>query len=433
MRVGQQSFLLVAATTILGAWTADAPVETVIYSFQGGDDGGIPYAPLTWEAGAFYGAADIGGSACDSCGYIYKLTPPAPGQTSWTKTILYNFPAATEGAHPQSRLIFDKAGAIYGTTSTGGIGVGTVFKLTPPSGQQTAWTETELHSFTGKDGEFPYGPLIMDDRGALYGTAEGGGSHGGGVVFRLAPSTSGGHTWTEAVIYSFTGGSDGEAPLGGVIEDQRGTLFGTTQYGGSAGLGTVFKLVQTDDWRREWSETVLHSFTGGDGANPNAGLIMDRRGNLYGPTSQGGTGICAESSGCGTIFELSPPASAKAAWTETVLHGFTGGADGSYPNSTLALGDEGTLYGAAVNGGGSGCGGSGCGIVFKLTPPAAEPAPWAETVLNRFKGGKDGAYPSSVVFRDTRLGLLFGTAYSGGLGNCSIGPCGVAFELSGVK
>ena len=307
-------------------------------------------------AGNLYGTTGGGGSAkCDhGCGTVWTLARNPKG--TWTVSILHAFDGA-DGALPYAGVIFDAAGNLYGTTLYGGAfstrtcpdGCGVVFKLAPnPDG---TWTESVLHSFTGgADGEEPSAGVIFDTAGNLYGTTGGGGAHSYGVVFKLAPSSDG--TWTESVLYSFTGGADGGQPQAGVIFDAAGNLYGTTFYDGAYGYyGVVFKLTPSPDGT--WTESVLHSFTGGaDGCFPLAGLIFDAAGNLYGTTYQGGA------DGYGVVFKLKPSSSG---WSETVLHTFIG--FGRDPAGGVIFDPGGNLYGTAGNGNHA----FDFGLVFEIT------------------------------------------------------------------
>ena len=288
-------------------------VETVLYSFLGGSDGSYPPAGLIADKeGALYGTTEVGGSGNN--GTVFKLTPPTKGQTAWKETVLYRFcsqPSCSDGSQPRfAGLIADKEGALY-TTEVGGIGQGTVFKLTRARDQttgKTTWTESVLYRFQGgSDGAYPGAGLIADREGALYGTTErgGGGSGSNGTVFKLTPArdqTTGKTTWTESVLYGFQGGSDGAIPFAGLIADKEGALYGTTTGGGSGNNGTVFKLTPARDQttgKTTWTESVLYRFRGGsDGFQPFAGLIADREGALYGTTTGGGSG------NNGTVFKL---------------------------------------------------------------------------------------------------------------------------------
>ena len=321
--------------------------------------------------------------------------PPAEAKTS-KETVLYTFVGPPEdGNQPSGSLIMDAKGNLYGTTQGGGSDKnGVVFKLDP-----TTRKETVLYSFTGgADGSQPWASLIMDAQGNLYGTTTSGGSYKNGVVFKLDPTTR-----KETVLYSFIGGADGGSPQAGLIMDAQGNLYGTTNYGGShPPNGVVFKLDPTTR-----KETVLHSFgqTSGDGTTPTAGLIMDAQGNLYGTTLQGG------SDANGVVFKLDPTTR-----KETVLHRFTGGADGSQPLAGLIMDAKGNLYGTTT------LGGYGGGVVFKLDPTTRK-----ETVLHEFIGGKtDGETPYAGLIFDAQ-GNLYGTTTNGGDEGCEC--YGVVFKL----
>jgi hypothetical protein len=387
-----------------------------------------------------------------------------------SEKVLYTFPGGRHGAIGGTNLVADSAGNIYGTTFSGGNnsstceietgvpGCGVVFKLTP--GAHGTWKETVLYTFTGgKDGAGPVGGVILDSAGNLYGTTNYGGERksqvchiagfvpGCGVVFQLTPTTDG--PWTETLLHSFMGGSDGGKPYSGVILDANGDVYGVADYGGDTrgcdapyGCGVVFKLKHGT-----WGETVLHTFTGGsDGFNPLSGLTFDSRGNVYGTTYQGGdTSVSCwgiQNGGCGTVFKLAP--TRKGPWTETVLYAFTGGADGSIPLLGVTLDSRGDVFGTTIYGGdttaknclgGYGFGApAGCGVVFKLTPRAH--GAWAETVLHSFTGGSDGAFSGEPLVFDSS-GNLYGMAGYGGemgapcsLGNETNAGCGVVFELT---
>ncbi|MGH6889209.1 MAG: choice-of-anchor tandem repeat GloVer-containing protein [Rhizomicrobium sp.] len=366
---------------------AQAKGFAVLYSFAGGSDGIWPEADLIRdENGNLYGTTDYGGGqGCNNsneCGTVFKLAPDG------TETVLHAFTGGRDGSDPFASLIMDKNGNLYSTTNSGGRdNVGTVFKLAPDG------TETVLHAFTGGefnfDGGYPYAGLIEDRDGNFYGTTGFDGAFSGGTVFRLAPGGK------EKVLHAFGNGSDGWEPYARLVRDKSGNLYGTTSYGGGTGCfgtgcGTVFKLAP------DGTETVLYAFTGGsDGNGPYAGLIEDKNGNLYGTTVQGGGTGCNDG-GCGIIFKLAPDG------TETVLHAFTGGADGLYPFAGLIEDKNGNLYGTASAGGGDGN-----GTVFKLAPDGTE------TVLHAFTGGSGGAGPYAGLIKDAN-GNLYGTTYAGG-------------------
>jgi beta-xylosidase len=294
------------------------------------------------------------------------------------------------------------------------------------------WKEKVLYAFPAdvSGGQLVSSGVVIDAAGNMYGTTIWGGNlgcnppDGCGVVFELSPNANG--TWTETVLYAFGGIADGITPYGGVILDASGSLYGTTELGGGngcnvAGCGMVYEL--TPNSKGPWTETVLHSFSGEDGAKPEAGLIFDAAGNLYGTTAEGGTsGSGCGGNGCGTVFRLAPGNNGK--WTEEVLHNFTpAGKGGQVPDSSLIFDAAGNLYGTTHGGGdyGSGCGTVGCGTVFRLTP--GNNGRWAEQVLHRFDG-TDGASPDSGVIFDG-AGNLYGTTAVGG-----DGLYGTVFEIT---
>jgi uncharacterized repeat protein (TIGR03803 family) len=299
-----------------------------------------PMANLTLDsAGNIYGTTnDGGGSGCggSGCGVVWQLKPNASG--TWTVSILHVF-TGPDGATPYAGLVLDAAGSLYGTTSLGGAdGSGTVFKLAPnPDG---TWTESVLYSFTCCDALYPYSGLVFDTAGNLYGRTDGGGTYNSGVVFELKPNGDG--TWTKSVLDNLHGNPEQGVPGNGLIFDAAGNLLGATYDGGTDTFGTVFKLAPNPDGT--WTESVLYSFTGGvDGGFPYTDLVFDAAGNLYGTTESGGV------SGQGTFFKLAP--NPDGTWTESVLYSFTGGADGGFPHYGLVFDAAGNLYGTTSFGG----------------------------------------------------------------------------------
>ncbi len=366
------ALMIVTSVILVSACGASAQSKfKVLYSFPN-YTGGSPLAGLIFDqAGNLYSTAyeDVGHN-----GSVFTLAPNADG--SWTERMLYSFTGGVDGGAPRASVIFDQSGNLYGTAGNGGdlscdapFGCGVVFKLTPNAGG--SWTETVLYSFTGgADGGFPFASVIFDQSGNLYGTTSGGGAHGAGTVFELTPNTDG--TWTEHVLRQFTGGKGGGGPQAGLIFDQAGNLYGTTSGGGTYEAGVVFKLAPNANG--SWTASVLHQFTGGeDGGGPLDGLIFDKAGNLYGTASGGGAG------GDGVVFKLTPRSGGKW-WGEKVLHAFTGGDDGAVPAAGLIFDSAGNLYGTTQNGGGSGY-----GTVFKLAP-ASGGRPWRERILHAFRG-----------------------------------------------
>jgi uncharacterized repeat protein (TIGR03803 family) len=322
--------------------------ETVLYSFAGGNDGANPYGNLIFDkAGNLYGTTSAGGASANctgGCGTVFELSPPATQGASWAETVLYSFSGQSDGATPYAGVIIDKSGNLYGTTLNGGsLGLGTIFELTPPAAQGDSWTETVLHTFgKGSDGGHPVAGLAFGLRGAIFGTTStGSGKAAFGTVFKLKPPATQGGSWTERVLYHFKGGTDGSVPNAALVVDKTGNLYGTTFVGGGAGFGTIFEIAFGS-----WTETVIYNFTGGgDGASPAAGLLRDKTGNLYGTATSGGT------NNDGSAFELSPPVAQGDPWTETTLYDFAGGHDGSWPQGGLIFGKGGQLYGTTSLGG----------------------------------------------------------------------------------
>jgi uncharacterized repeat protein (TIGR03803 family) len=267
--------------------TPNGWVHTVLYSFTGGADGGEPYKGVTLDRdGNLYGTAVTGGSGnCEGgCGVIYKLTNT---KGSWTQKVVHAFTGGDDGSGPGSRVTVDRVGNIYGMTPTGGAyGLGTIYQIRPLS--TGAATFKVIHTFTGgTDGSNgSAGRMILRD-GRLYGAATTGGSNGSGVVFELTPMAFG--KWDFKTIYTFQGQPDASFPYGALLFDPSGNIYGTTYYGGANGIGAVYKL--SPQPVGEWTEDVIYSFQQGtDGNSPISNLVFDKTGNLYGTTSEGGLG-----------------------------------------------------------------------------------------------------------------------------------------------
>jgi uncharacterized repeat protein (TIGR03803 family) len=325
-----------------GTWT-----NNVLWTSTGGDEPLNIRAGVTFDAsGNLYGTSLYGGAY--NCGTVFMLTRQTSGP--WPETNLFDFNCGSTGNFPVGGLNFDSAGNLYGTTTYGGTdGVGIVFELTPSS--SGPWTETVLHNFTtGSDGGWPgHEILIFDSAGALYGTASQGADGscvawftGCGVVFKLIPHPGG--SWTYQVIHSFTGGDDGGVPVFGITFDEAGNLYSTTYQGGAFGYGNVFELIPNS--HGNYSERVLHQFSGDpDGTNPFGGVIFDSAGNIFGTTTYGGDNQCFNAPGCGILYELRP--NPAGSYTETILVHFHGTPnDGPYNN--LVMDSLGNLYGSAT-------------------------------------------------------------------------------------
>jgi len=392
---------IIVVAALTWASGAAASTDKPIHVFTGTAAGAYPTRNMIFDAaGNLYGTTFKGGA--DDYGVVFKLKPNRNG--TWTESVLHSF-AGADGANPAAGLVFDAAGDLYGTTAFGGAdGVGTIFELKPnPNG---TWAESVLYSFTGgADGREPSAGLIFDAAGNLYGTTLEGGTIGYGVVFKLAPNADG--TWTESVLHSFTD-ADGGFPQAGLIFDTAGNLYGTTLEGGglAGSYGVVFKLAPNPDGT--WTESVLHSFGGPDGGQVDAGLIFDAVGNVYGTTSDGGSTVCP--GGCGVVFKLAP--NRGGTWTESVLHSFIG-TDGEGPAAGLIFDAAGNLYGTTNLGGPHGD-----GVVFKLMPTLRG---WTERVILSF-GGLGSNPLASVIFDSA--GNLYGTTSSGRNNN------GLVFEIT---
>lgn len=404
------AFLLI----VVAPHPAEAQTFTVLHNFTGGADGQNPYAGLTLDgAGNLYGTTYRGAAGY---GGVYKLEHRGSG---WTLDPLYSFTSSPDGANPLGRVVFGPNGTLYGMTEEGGAGDGTVFNLRPfPSVCKTAlcpWMETQLFVFpaNGEGGDIPvFGDILFDQSGNIYGTTSAGGANGAGLVFELTPS---GGSWTESILYTFSGGRDGENPFSGLIFDGAGNLYGTTAAGGLYGYGTVFKL--TYQAGTGWTQSTLYTFSAENdgGGGPEGALVFDQSGNLYGTTLGGGA------NGSGTVFELTPT---NGSWILNTLFSFPKAkVPPCGPTSALAWDTVGNLYGTTS------CGGTiGFGNVFELSPSNGG---WTYTNLHTFTGGTDGGYTWSNVSFDNS-GNLYGTTVYGGTGSCSNGPggCGVVWEIT---
>lgn len=403
--------------TLVSAWAT--PVETTIYSFGSSGDGANPGVGLVFDtSGNLYGVTSGGGTSLD--GAVFELSHTSQG---WTERVIYSFcpdGICSDGSDPLSTLVMDSAGNLYGMTAAGGnggcnfVGCGVVFELSPSA---SGWTESVLYTFTGgSDGGRPLGGVAFDNVGNLYGTATSGGTgncmamlQGCGVIFELVRQNG---IWSEKVLHRFLGGNDGDIPSAAVILDTAGNIYGTTAGGGPNDPGTVFELTHT---ATGWKETILYRFTGkDDGSSPVAALLFDKLGNVYGTTRYGGGGRCAELgyTGCGVVFKISR---SSGHFIETVLHAFTGGSsDGAVPVGNLIFDGAGRLNGTTEEGGKIGnCGSNGCGTVFRLTPGAG--GTWKQTILHRFGAAVgDGAYPEAGLTSDA-MGDLYGTTELGGI------------------
>lgn len=333
-------------------------ILSTLYSFSDGNDGAGPIAPLVFGPdGALYGSTSAGGGGpCltsnnyRGCGTIFKLLPPprSPASVvySWTSSILYRF-NGTDGSYPQGDLTFDASGTMYGTTVNGGTpGWGLVYSLTQSHGN---WTENILYQARNNgDGQYPWGGVVFDASGNIYGILAAGGQNGFGAIYKLAHSGSG---WQENTLHTFSfQGNDGAYPQSGLIKDASGNLYGATTHLPGAG-GSAFELTPSGG---DWNYNFLDSFSGGINVGPEDKLVMDAAGNLYGTTFADGQ------YGYGSVFQLRR---SGGSWSYRSLHDFTGGRDGGNPMSALAFDSSGNIYGTASAGGDHNV-----GVVFKITP-----------------------------------------------------------------
>lgn len=428
------TILAVGAVSVSGAF-AGTPVK-VLHMFNG-TDGANPTANLIADAaGNLYGTTEYGGKN-GFYGTVFRLSPPAAPGGHWTNTTLYVFTNTGDGARPTSSLLLDSTGNLYGTTSDSNAGgYGEVFRLSPPASGNSAWTETVLYSFKGSasDGAYPNGGLVSDASGNLFGATS-------SSVFELSPPATTGGAWTLTLLHAFHCCTpDGWNSQAGLVRDRHGNLYGTTEWGGFydtdycgyIGCGTVFELRPPAQSGSAWIEHVLYRFKsniGGysDGFIPLSNLILDEQGNLYGNTYSGG------SLGGGTVFELSPP-TVDGEWAETILHEFSYSPnDGAVPTGNLIFDSAGNLYGTTEFGGNPcifNAGAYGCGTIFKLVP--AQNGVWNETVLTFFpKAGSQSRNPQAGLLMDP-LGILYGTTTYGGqdakCGEYAPG-CGTVFAL----
>jgi uncharacterized repeat protein (TIGR03803 family) len=345
---------------------------------------------------------------------FFADSAPALAQSEW---IVHSFRTVAQGLYPMGTLVADSAGNLYGTTQEGGTSKnwGVVYELVRPVPPKTAWTETVLYSFTGGvDGSEPLAGLIFDKAGNLYGTTSKGGDAGAGTVFELAAPAVPGGAWTESVLHSFQPVSgDGEYPETGLSWDHSGNLVGVTTAGGVKGTsscgvncGTVFQLSPPATPGGAWTETIIHNFKYGQGVTPRGTPAVAANGTLYGTTYWGGL------YGEGVFYRLTPPATPGGAWTYRVLHAFTGGFDGQAPRGALTLRGKGVLYGTS-GGGGAYAG----GMVFQFVPPTVPGGAWTENVLCSFGSATgDGEGPTANVIFDS-AGNMYGITVVGGTAN----------------
>jgi uncharacterized repeat protein (TIGR03803 family) len=402
LQFGWRLAIAAALLALIGAGrTQAAAKETVLYTFTGGSDGRLPNSGLVFDStGNIYGVNQYGQGE-SSYGNVFELTHSG---SRWIETVIYGFSDPSDGDEPIGTLVWDEKGNLFGVTQLGGAssGVGTVFELSPSSGG--GWTKSTLYTFSGgSDGAQPIG-LISDGKGNLYGITINGGdtSCSCGVVFELKQSKG---SWTETVLHTFLQVPDGSNPQGLTLD--AGSIYGTTEGGGTYNAGTVFQIKHSGG---HWKESILHNFTGGaDGDIPFAAVVIDRAGDLYGSTAGGGSG------NRGVVFKLKHKSYGK--WEEQVLHSFKdNGHDGISPSTALIVDNTGNLYGTTSQGGAYGA-----GTAFELMQNFD--GTWIETVIETFIGPRGGSQPNALALGND--GYLYGTTYAGGAYNA-----GLVFQLS---
>lgn len=413
-RVIRTLALTILATALVGS-SAWGQTFKVLHAFGNGD-GTYPEAGQVFDAqGNLYGVTSLGplGNGCggDGCGTVYQLKPDSDG--TWTETVLYAF-NGSDGVEPASDLIFDPAGNLYGTAWVTGYGfhAGVVYQLTPNS--NGTWTESTLHQFAGNfDGGDP-DELALDAAGNVYGNTRFGGLNNTGIVYSLNRASG----WRESLLQTFNGYSNlgGSSPYRAIDFDANGNLYGATLGGGTHSAGVVFELTKRGSL---WQETVLYNFAGGTDGNTPVGVVFGPDGSLYGVTQTGGNlGNVSCLLGCGTVFKLTP--NSDGTWTKTTLYAFRGiaGRDGAIPVNRITFDQAGNLYSTTAQGGVTsfGCY-DGCGTVFKLTPSFG--GHYTESVVHTFMNGSDGSNPYSPMVIDG-AGNLYGTAANGGRYNYGV-------------
>ena len=379
---------LAMALAIMAAAVGAQAGEKVILPFDK-THGSYPRSSLTADsAGNLYGTTAFGGAA--NCGTVFELSPGSAGK--WTETVLYSFTGCDIATlTPLGTLSIDIQGNLYGVQD-GFIYSGVVFELKKAANGN--WSYGVLHNFGGNGNEgSPNGDLTWDGAGNLYGTTSENTEEFAGEAFELSPQPNG--SWRETVLYTFPSPNGVGDPVAGVVFDKKGNLYGATFYGSKGAFGAVYEL--SPQASGPWTLTVLANFA--HARIPNARLIFDSSGNLYGTTGQINTS---------EVFELSPVSGGT--WKETTIHSFTPLSDGQDPVGALIFDASGNLYGATSEGG-TGCNQFLCGTVFKLAPQSN--GTWKETILHQFESATDGSEPQEGLILDNS-GNLYGTTAAGG-------------------
>jgi uncharacterized repeat protein (TIGR03803 family) len=403
---GSRTVRILAVAILIASPYTFSQTLTTLYSFGAQEhDGADPMSGIVFDkAGNIYGSAAISGSQ-NGDGTLFKLARPHEEGDSWNESTVHRFRGIPDGSEPESLPVLTPSGKLFGTTYGGGAnGMGTVFVSTPPSAASSFWTTKTLYSFGAfkGDGLNPNHGMIAA-HGGFCGVASNGGATRRGSVFLLTPPATPKGAWTETILYSFTPLPDAAFPSSPLTIDKDGNLYGTALQGGANNLGAIYEISPPAVAGGAWTETVLYSFNGIDGTLPIGRLVLDASGALYGTTDGGG----AKEEG--TVFKLTRPATAGAPWTETILFNFSGGSEGGNPSAGVTLDKNGRIFGPASSGGDGGPDFG--GVIFVLDPPAVEGDEWKETVLHHF-GGPDGFSPVAPVV--LRQDGIYGTTMLGG-------------------
>lgn len=410
-----------------------AQTETTIYKFHWNTDGANPIGTLTADkAGNLYGTTFEGGGSVNcgfdsnmpwGCGTVFEITAPTKQNPSWKETPIYVFTNTGDGTNPIGGVVFDQAGNLYGVTSHGGtLAAGTLYQLVPPAGGSGPWTENTIYNFSTSSNDY-YFPtyLIFDKAGNLYGINVTGPY---GAIFELSPPVGGVGTWTYTQVHTFSGSpNDGSSPVGGLAIDASDNLYGVTNLGGSSancasGCGTVYELSPPLTKGGIWQEAVLYNFQGDPDANyPAGGVMLGNDGNIYGTTPRGGI-FGADYGGYGTIYELAKPQQAGGPWVESVLYSFEGiDNSGGGAVGVLVQDAKGNLYATATP------------VAVELSPPASAGGTWTETTLYNFGNWEGlGGIVAGLTPRSSG-NTLFGVTMGGG--NCNKHQCnGTVFKVT---
>ena len=387
------------------------PALRILHDFSGAEDGSASAGLAIDQAGNLYGPSYSGGQ--HGAGNVYKLVPRG---SDWEFSLLYSFLGGDDGRGPSAALTLGRYGILYGTTAVGGgegcsgYGCGTVFSLRPSPRATTnvlgGWKDTVIHSFTSDTYGVGPGSVIFDSAGNLYGVTYSGGAYGKGTVFQLVPVPGG---WQYRVLHDFTGGADGAKPIGSVMFDRAGNLYGAAYTGGSYGCGTVFQLAPSGGG---WTENTVYTFRGQEDSGNPLDLVIDQTGNLYGATIGGGclAGNCGYGIGIGGVFMLTPGPSG---WSYSRIYNY----NGYFNDTSLGIDTSGNLYGTLARGGDP----CYCGEIFKLSPGSG--GTWNYSDLHDFNG-TDGWWPFGKVIIDAN-GNVYGVTQAGGAYNA-----GVVWEIS---